>query len=106
MIALALREIGQLRLLETALPQAIDLYRRSLDFQDLPDTHVDLAIAELQANLADDALAEADKALAADPNNARASLCAVGSGSKSSSMLRPPKRFLVPQQLIQLRSGR
>jgi tetratricopeptide (TPR) repeat protein len=71
-IALALREIGQLRLLETAFPQAIDLYKRSLDFQDLPDTHVDLAITDLQANLADDALAEADKALAVDPNNARA----------------------------------
>jgi len=71
-IALALREMGQLRLLETALPQAAELYRRSLDFEDLPDTHVDLAITELQANRVDEALAESDKALAADPGNARA----------------------------------
>jgi tetratricopeptide (TPR) repeat protein len=71
-VALALRELAQLRLLQTALPQAIDLYRRSLDFEDLPDTHVDLAIAQLQANLYDDAMTESSKALAVDPNNARA----------------------------------
>jgi tetratricopeptide (TPR) repeat protein len=72
LIALALREMGQLRLLQTALPQAIDLYKRSLDFEDIPDTHVDLAITDLQANLADEALAESGKALAVVPNNARA----------------------------------
>ncbi len=72
LIALALRELGQLRLLETALPQAIDLYRRSLDFEDIPDTHVDLAIAELQANNVDEALSESSKTIAADPGNARA----------------------------------
>jgi tetratricopeptide (TPR) repeat protein len=72
LIALALRELGQLRLLETALPQAIELYRRSLDFEDLPDTHVDLAIAEFQANNPEEALSESRKALAVDPNNARA----------------------------------
>jgi tetratricopeptide (TPR) repeat protein len=72
LIALALREMGQMRLLEAAFPQAIELYRRSLDFENLPDTRVDLAIAELQGNHADAALAESDKALAVDPNNARA----------------------------------
>jgi tetratricopeptide (TPR) repeat protein len=72
LVALALRELAQLRLVETALPQAIELYRRSLDFQDLADTRVDLAISELQANAPTEALAESDKALAADANNARA----------------------------------
>jgi tetratricopeptide (TPR) repeat protein len=72
LIALALREIGQLRLLETALPQAMELYRRSLDFEDIPDTHVDLAITELQANLANEAFSEANKVLAIDPDNSRA----------------------------------
>ena len=71
-IALALRELAQLRLLQTALPQAIDLYRRSLDFEDIADTHVDLAITQLQAGQYDDALAEASTALTTDPNNARA----------------------------------
>jgi tetratricopeptide (TPR) repeat protein len=71
-IALALRELAQIRLLETALPQAIDLYRRSLTFEDNADTHVDLAIAQLQSALYDDALAEASAALTMDSNNARA----------------------------------
>ena len=64
LIAFALREMGQLRLLEAAYPQAIELYRRSLDFEELPDTRVDLAIAELQANRLDDAIADSEKALA------------------------------------------
>ncbi|HME13380.1 MAG TPA: tetratricopeptide repeat protein [Candidatus Acidoferrum sp.] len=72
LIALSLRELGQLRLLETSLSQAIELYKRSLDFEDVPDAHVDLAIAELQANHFDEALAQTDKAIAADPGNARA----------------------------------
>jgi tetratricopeptide (TPR) repeat protein len=72
LIALALREMGQLRLLESAYPQAVELYRRSLDFQDSSDTRVDLAIAELQANRTDDAISDSDRALAADPNNERA----------------------------------
>ena len=72
LIALTLRELAQLRLIQSAYPQSIELYRRSLDFEDIPDTRVDLAIAELQANHPDDALTESSHALAADPNNARA----------------------------------
>ena len=72
LIGLALRELAQLRLIQSAYPQAIELYRRSLDFEDIPDTRVDLAIASFQANQLDEALAESSKALAADANNARA----------------------------------
>jgi tetratricopeptide (TPR) repeat protein len=72
LIALALREIAQLRLYEVAYPQAIELYRRSLDFEELPDTRVDLAITELQANQLDDAVTESNRALQADPGNVRA----------------------------------
>jgi tetratricopeptide (TPR) repeat protein len=72
LIALALREIAQLRLLEASYPQAIELYRRSLDFEDFPDTRVDLAIAELQRGHPDEALADSDKALIANPDSARA----------------------------------
>jgi tetratricopeptide (TPR) repeat protein len=72
LIALALREMGQMRLLESAYPQAVELYRRSLDFEDAPDTRVDLAIADVQSNHPDDAVAESIKVLAVDPNNARA----------------------------------
>ncbi|MBV9888544.1 MAG: tetratricopeptide repeat protein [Acidobacteria bacterium] len=72
LIALALREIGQLRLLEAAYPQAIELYRRSLDFEDVADTRADLAIAELQQAHPDEALVDVGRALASDPKNARA----------------------------------
>jgi tetratricopeptide (TPR) repeat protein len=72
LIALALRELAQLRLIESAYPQAIELYGRSLGFEDIPDTRVDLAIAQLQANHLDESLAEISKALSADPSNVRA----------------------------------
>ncbi len=71
-ISLALREMAQLRLLESSYPQAIELYRRSLEFEDIPDTRVDLAIASLQANRLEDAITESGNALAADAKNDRA----------------------------------
>jgi len=71
-ISLALREMAQLRLIESSYPQAIELYRRSLEFEDTPDAHVDLAIASLQANRLEDAIGEAGNALAADAKNDRA----------------------------------
>jgi tetratricopeptide (TPR) repeat protein len=57
--------MGQLRLLEAAYPQSIELYRRSLDFEDLPEARVDLAIAELEANHLNEAIADSETALAA-----------------------------------------
>src|SRR6266700_1325821 len=36
LIALGLRELGQLRLLESAYTQAAELYRRALEFEDVP----------------------------------------------------------------------
>jgi tetratricopeptide (TPR) repeat protein len=72
LIAFCLREMGQLRLLEAAYPESIELYRRSLDFEDIPDTRVDLAIAYLNSNKLDDSLAQANQAIASDPRNGRA----------------------------------
>lgn len=72
LIGVALREMAQLRLLEAAYPQAIELYRKSLEFSDIPDTHVDLAIALLEEGQLQDAITDCDIALAADPNNDRA----------------------------------
>jgi tetratricopeptide (TPR) repeat protein len=71
-IALALRELGQVRLLESAYGQAAELYGRSLDFENIPDTRIDLAIAHFQAGQTDKAIAEADQALLDDPNSVRA----------------------------------
>ena len=69
---LALRELGQLRLLELAYPQAIELYRSSVELDDQPDTRVDLAIVDLDANQLDDAITESNTALAAAPDSVRA----------------------------------
>jgi len=48
--------MGQLRLYEGAFTQAGELYRRAIDFEDIPDVHMDLAIAFLRANRLDEAL--------------------------------------------------
>jgi tetratricopeptide (TPR) repeat protein len=71
-ISLALRRLGRLRLVESAYPQAIEICRRSLDFEDSPQTRLDLAMSELGANHADDALSDLTRVLALDPNNVRA----------------------------------
>jgi tetratricopeptide (TPR) repeat protein len=72
LIALAFRELAQLRLLEGATTQGIDLYTRALEFEDTADTHVDVAIADWRANRIDAALGQVSTALAAEPQNARA----------------------------------
>lgn len=71
-ISLALKQLGRLRLLESAYPQAVEIYRRSLDFEDTPETRIDLAISESGAHRLEEALADADNVLASDPNNVRA----------------------------------
>jgi tetratricopeptide (TPR) repeat protein len=72
LIALVLREMGQLRLLEAAPQQAVSVYKQSLEFENAPETRVDLAIAYLQSKQPDACIREADTALLDDPNNARA----------------------------------
>jgi len=71
-IALALKQLGRMRLLEAAFPQAVEIYRRSLDFSEEPETRVDLAIAEVGAARPDDAISDATKALRVLPDDARA----------------------------------
>jgi tetratricopeptide (TPR) repeat protein len=56
LIATALRDLAYLRVIEAAYPQAIELYRTSLDFEDSPATTVDLAMAEAQAGQFDEAI--------------------------------------------------
>lgn len=64
--------MAYLRLVEADYPQAIDLYTDSLGFEDTRDTRIDLAIAELQAGHFDNAIQQAEKVRATDPNNIRA----------------------------------
>jgi tetratricopeptide (TPR) repeat protein len=71
-VALGLREMAKLRLFEAAYPEAARLSRRSLEFEDVADAHVDLATADLFTRQLDEALKEISQALAADPQNAKA----------------------------------
>lgn len=71
-LALALRQLANLRVAETSFPQAAELYRQSLSWEDAAETHIGLAICNLYANRPDDSLAEAGKALQLDPNSSRA----------------------------------
>jgi tetratricopeptide (TPR) repeat protein len=68
-IALGLREMGKLRLFESEYPEAARFSRRSLDFEDVADAHVDLAAASLFTGRLDEALKEISQALTADPRN-------------------------------------
>ncbi len=69
LVPAALRMMAQLRMLEHAYPQAIELYRQSLAFEDVPEAHVGLTASALQAKQPDLAIEEAQKAIAADPHN-------------------------------------
>jgi len=71
-LALAFRKLGNVRVAESAFPQAAELYQRSLAWEDAAETHVGLAIADLYDNRPDDSLVEASKALLLDPKSARA----------------------------------
>lgn len=62
--------MGRLRLQESLAAQSAELYRASLQFEDLPEVHAELARSSVIAGQDDDAIREAQLALAADPNNA------------------------------------
>jgi tetratricopeptide (TPR) repeat protein len=72
LVAFALRGIAQIRSLEAAWPQAIELYRQSLALEDDPATRLELAAAYISTEKPDEGLAEIDRVLAADPQNAQA----------------------------------
>ncbi len=72
LIALGLRELAQLRLLQSAAPQAVKLYEQSLRFENSPETQVDLAISLLYANETEEAIRAANQAVQDDPKNIRA----------------------------------
>ncbi len=72
LIATALRELAGLRQIESMYPQAIELYRDSLNFEDSRSARVDLAMSEAQDGRYDDAIQLAQEALAANPGNLHA----------------------------------
>ena len=71
-LALALREMGDIELMEASAPAAIETYRRSLDFENSLATRTDLALAYLRAERLDESLSVITDVLVADSENARA----------------------------------
>jgi tetratricopeptide (TPR) repeat protein len=71
-IAAALRELAELRMLESDGTQAIGLYRSSLQYEDASGTYTAMGFAAIQTGDFDQAIEFARKALAAEPGNLRA----------------------------------
>ena len=72
LIATALREMGDLRSVETAYVQAIELYQSSLKFEDDARTRLSLATADSQAGRYDEAIKLAEEIRVTDPKSLRA----------------------------------
>jgi tetratricopeptide (TPR) repeat protein len=71
-IALGLVEMAKLRLDERAFDEAVKLCHASLEYEDTPETRVELAIASLYAKKPSDAVQQASIATERDPQNALA----------------------------------
>jgi tetratricopeptide (TPR) repeat protein len=71
-IAAALREVANLKVIESDDAGAVELYRGSLQYEDTPGTYAAMAFAETRAGDLDKAIEFARKALAGDPENLRA----------------------------------
>lgn len=72
LIAVALRAMAELKLTDGDTTQAIDLYQRSLEFENTPASHIALALAYMRAQRTDDALAQITPITKSDPKNADA----------------------------------
>ncbi len=72
LVAFALRGMAQIRSLEAAWPQAIELYRQSLALEDDTATRLALAWSASRRTVTTTDLIEVNKVLAAEPKNAEA----------------------------------
>ena len=72
LIAVGLRAMAELKVAQGETTQAIDLYNRSLAFDDSPKAHLALALAYMAAHRTDDALAQVEPVTKSDPKNADA----------------------------------
>ena len=71
-LALALREMGDIQLMQGSAPAAIETYRRSVDLENSLVTRTDLAVAYVHAERLDESLSVITDVLVADSENARA----------------------------------
>ena len=72
LVAAALRQMAELRMVEGAFPQAAELYSKALDLDASAETRADLGLAELQQGKLDEAISDADMARATSPLNVTA----------------------------------
>jgi tetratricopeptide (TPR) repeat protein len=72
LVAFALRGMAQIRSLEAALPQSVELYKQSLELEDDTATRLELVTACISADQYDTGLIEINKVLAAQPKSAEA----------------------------------
>lgn len=72
LLANLLLTMGQLRVSEGAYPQAVELYRASMNFGPSPGIHADLALADALAGNQDEAIQQAKLAVADHPREPRA----------------------------------
>jgi Flp pilus assembly protein TadD len=56
--ALALRQLGALRMLEGNFTGAVDAYKLSVELEDIPEARINLSAAALNAGRADDAITQ------------------------------------------------
>ena len=69
--ALALLRVADLRTLVGSYPQAIELYRKSLALEDVPQTRLLLATAALTVGQPDETISQTTKLIESDPGNSR-----------------------------------
>jgi len=69
--ALALRQLGALRMLQNNFSSAVDAYKRSVDLEDIPEARLNLSAAALNAARPDDAISQTKILLVSEPGNPR-----------------------------------
>ena len=71
-IAIGLRQMAELRLLEGLHPASVELLKQSADFEDIPFVHMQLAMSYAGAGDLDRALEQSSLLIRAEPNSADA----------------------------------
>ncbi|HET7207123.1 MAG TPA: tetratricopeptide repeat protein [Terriglobales bacterium] len=97
--AMALVQIGDLEALRGSANAAVESYRRSLQFEDAPNSHVTLALAYQLAGDLDAAMSDVANVLVADPHNADAWLVQGQIWSKKRDYPRAAESFTRSSQL-------
>lgn len=69
--ALAFRQLGRSRVEDGSAMEAVDLYRRSIDFEDVPAAHVEMAAAYSLSGQVDEGISQTTNLLLTEPGNAQ-----------------------------------